>query len=401
MSDEHNDYLWDRTGAVDAEVAELEEVLQPLRFDHGMPAVDPPKLERRPNPLWWLAVAAGVGLVIWGWIARQQSQLTAPVARTGIPSVAVAPTSAATSPVEPAGPSWRVTAVSGAPVCDGKPVEKNGALHVGQWVETDASSRAQIEVADIGTVDLKPSSRLRLVGTADHEHRIQLQRGMLSASVDAPPRVFLVETPKATAVDLGCVYELEVADDKTTWLRVKLGWVSLEANEVVSVVPAGAMCRAAADGTPGLPVRRAAAARYVDAAAQFVTGGSDAKSGALDVLVDEAGSGDAVTLWHLLARVSAPHRRAVYDRLASLVSAPLDEAAVLRLEQDALESWGQALGVLPPPGWPDEGPPDPPAPVWQPGEQWQPEEKQWQPKEKQWSPPGRSSVKKRKSTTPE
>ena len=40
---------------------------------------------------------------------------------------------------------------------------------------------------------------------------------------------FYVDTPAASAVDLGCVYELEVGDDGGGMLEVIYGWVSLEA----------------------------------------------------------------------------------------------------------------------------------------------------------------------------
>ncbi len=71
MSDEdQNDYLWDRSGDVDSEIAELEDLLGALRFDEAMPALDPPKPKAKPSPMWWLMVAAGVGLIIWGWVSR-------------------------------------------------------------------------------------------------------------------------------------------------------------------------------------------------------------------------------------------------------------------------------------------------------------------------------------------
>lgn len=365
-NEKQNDYLWDRSGAVDSEIAELEELLGTLRFDQPMPAVDPPVARPKPSKLWWIAVAAGFALVVWGWLAREGAVVAPPVARMNIPSVDV---SAASQPSAPStqpkrGPSWKVTMLSGAPTCDGAPVDEQARLFVGDWLETDASSRAQVEVADIGTVDLEPSSRLRLVESGDNQHRVELQKGLMHAIVDAPPRVFLVDTPKLTAVDLGCEYQLEVGEDGSTWLRVSLGWVSLETKQVVSVVPAGAMCRADATGTPGLPLRRTASEGYVEAAARFAAG----DSGALAALIGDAKAGDEVTLFHLLTRAPAADRRAVYDKLAGIAAPAIDRDAVLRGDKRALDAWGQTLGVLPPPGWPEEGPPDPPAPVWQPQE---------------------------------
>ncbi len=359
-------YLWDRSDPLDEDIAELEDVLGVLRSDKPMPALDPPESPARPHLGWWLAVAAGVALVIGGWLSREGAELTPPVAHMAIPSVDVPGRIHGGGPsATPAdGYAWEVTTVSGTPICDGNPIAQRGTLRVGAWVETDEQSRARVAVAGIGTLDLGPGTRLLLVATAENEHRVQLEKGHMRVAVNAPPRVFLVETPKMTAVDLGCEYQLEVADDGSSWLRVQTGWVSLETREVVSVVPAGAMCRANGDGTPGLPLRRSAPEIFVEAVAQFASGSSEA----LPILLEHAKPGDEVTLWHLLSRVSATDRAAVYDRLVGFSSPPTNPAAILRLEEDALASWGQQLGVLPPIGWPDEGPPDPPAPVWRPNE---------------------------------
>src|SRR5207248_1979033 len=80
----------------------------------------------------------------------------------------------------------------------------------GAWLETDARSRAKVRVADIGWVDVEPRTRVRLVRASAAEHRLELSRGVLHAAVTAVPRLFVVDTPSAVAVDLGCAYTLEV-----------------------------------------------------------------------------------------------------------------------------------------------------------------------------------------------
>jgi hypothetical protein len=57
-----------------------------------------------------------------------------------------------------------------------------------------------------------------------------------------------------------------------------------------------------------------------------------------------ARSEDAISLWHLLSRVNASERGAVYDRLAILVPPPVDvtRAGALALDQKTLETyWGR------------------------------------------------------------
>jgi hypothetical protein len=49
-----------------------------------------------------------------------------------------------------------------------------------------------------------------LVAARWTDHRLALDHGAIEARIWAPPRLFFVETPSARAVDLGCVYTLEV-----------------------------------------------------------------------------------------------------------------------------------------------------------------------------------------------
>src|SRR2546428_472178 len=77
-------------------------------------------------------------------------------------------------------------------------------------------------------VERGPASRLRVLDTRAPEHRMALDRGNLEARIVAPPRQLFVETPSGTAVDLGCVYDLEVDGLGQATLTVVIGWVSFE-----------------------------------------------------------------------------------------------------------------------------------------------------------------------------
>ena len=54
-----------------------------------------------------------------------------------------------------------------------------------------------------------------------------------------------------------------------------------------------------------------------------------------------------MTLWHLIARVAPADRAAVVDALAALVPMPasVTRDAVMRLDQEALDQWWDALGL--------------------------------------------------------
>ena len=213
----------------------------------------------------------------------------------------------------------------------------------GEWVETAASSRARITVGDIGTVDVAPETRVQLGSVQPEQYRLALARGTISARIAAPPRLFFVETPASTVVDLGCAYTVRVDDEGAGLLRVTEGWASLEWNGREALVPAGASCRTRPNVGPGTPSFEDAPAALQQALAafDFAGGGSDA----LNIVLSEARLRDTLTLWHLLSRVDAADRPRVFDRIAGLTPLPstLSREKALQLDARTLTSLREEL----------------------------------------------------------
>ncbi|HEY5404497.1 MAG TPA: zf-HC2 domain-containing protein, partial [Pyrinomonadaceae bacterium] len=97
-------------------------------------------------------------------------------------------------PVDVKAQSWSVQRIKGTPRINSNGVVGSGELAVGQWLETDGNSQAQIAVSSIGQVEIDPNTRVRLVETQPTEHRLELARGKMSARIWAPPRLFFVDT---------------------------------------------------------------------------------------------------------------------------------------------------------------------------------------------------------------
>jgi hypothetical protein len=316
-----DDYLWDRSGEPDPEIARLERTLGRLRH---APEVVP--LHRRPRAR-WLALAAAAALLL----------ATVAVFRD--------------RPKEIAGPAFRIERLEGTPRVEAAPVASSALLGVGQWLTTDDHARARIAVAGIGVVEVAAGSRVRLAATGPAQHRLDLARGTISARVDAPPRLFVVGTPAATAVDLGCAYTLSVDDRGHTLLRVTSGWVSLEDGGRASLVVAGASCETRPGAGPGTPALDDAPAPLKDALGRldFSAGGADAIRAALAAARPE----DALTVWHLIARADPPLRAEVVARLRIMHPPPegVREAEVERLDPEALARWRDAVAEGPLTTW--------------------------------------------------
>ena len=214
-------------------------------------------------------------------------------------------------------------------------------LPVGEWLETSAEVSAQVEVADIGNLTVHGGSRVRLIGTGSEEHRLELERGRISALVSAPPRLFVIDTPGASAVDLGCAYELAVDDKGRTHLQVTLGAVSLEGNGLVAYVAAGTEVIAVPGRGPGTPLAIDSDEPLRQAVARFDAGDSTV----LDELLALADQRDTITLWNLLGRTEGDARGNVVRRLDKLHRLPTSvrKRDVMAGEPSALEVWRESI----------------------------------------------------------
>lgn len=196
-----SDYLFDKSGAPDPEVAELEQLLAPLAYRGAAPTLPrppaPPPRRRR-------------ALVIAG---------AAVVAAAAVAALVIA--------LRPAP----------APVV--------------------ASGKRVLQIGTIGTVTLEPDARVRALSSLPTAHTLALDFGALAASIHAPPRVFSIRTPRAVITDLGCAFTLDVDAEGYHHLVVTEGAVAVSdpAGQEIAVVRAGGQhtLRATAPAAPTAP----------------------------------------------------------------------------------------------------------------------------------------------------
>ena len=218
-----------------------------------------------------------------------------------------------------------------------------GRLTVGESIQTDAASRVSLSVGAIGEVELEPDTRVRLVAAHRTENRLALVHGRINARISAPPRLFFVDTPASTVVDLGCAYSMQVDDSGLGTLSVSSGWASLEWANRESLVPAGASCRTRPKVGPGTPCFDDAPQGFQQELARFDFDGRATAS--LDVVLTEARVRDTLTLWHLLSRVENGERGRVFDRIVALTPLPagISREKALDLDRETLKRWREEL----------------------------------------------------------
>jgi len=192
MSD---DYLWDRTGR-DPEVEGLERLLAPA-------ALGAPRRRSRGARFGWIVGLAAMALFTLGALQ---------------------------------------VLFRHAPVDD-------------RWVAVGDGTR-RLDLGRYGHVVAEPDARVRVLQSDEKLQSLRLDRGTIHASITkaARPRLFQVETPGATCVDLGCRYTLSVDASGISRVQVRTGRVLFDDGKRQVFIPEGASGKAAPGRAPFTPI---------------------------------------------------------------------------------------------------------------------------------------------------
>jgi hypothetical protein len=302
---EGSDFLWDGSGAPDAEVEALAKLLRPLGHDGrplregGAPADTsigvPTGAPRAPAPAPRMAPA-------WPW------RLAAAALVFAVPALVL---------------------LRGS----------GGELRPGTAARTFVAADRPREIAlgALVQITLHPRSRLRFVHWQQGKEALfALDQGGLSARVvqGVPAKFFLMDTPHhGRVVDLGCRYELTLGDDDTATVHVTEGAVEFVFPQRNVYVPAGARTIVTRDRGPSTPlfvgapieVRKVAAMYDVALAAGDVKQRADVVDKLASVCGDPR---DALALWHVVDSDPDPGCRAIAERrLYELIGAPFGKEA--------------------------------------------------------------------------
>jgi len=319
MSEHDNDYLWDKSGPVDAEIQRLETLLEPYRCGNLAPLALPKRRTWLSLPGFALAGAgAAAVLIVAGWLVLRGRTAEA----------------------------WTVSVVAGEARLGSVALSGSARLHAGDVFETGAAGTARIRMP-VGRLDVEPNTSLRLVESKRNEQRVSLLHGTIHARVSSPPRVFVVDTPSAVATDLGCAYTLHVDPSGDGVLRVTHGWIELDFRGRDSLVPTGAIAVMRKGAGPGTPFLEDSSELFRDALAAY-----DFSAGALAGVLRAASPRDAISLLNLVRNAPRVDRGTVYDRLAELVPPPMgaNRAAAIAGDPHALDAWWPAVGIGHAPG---------------------------------------------------
>jgi hypothetical protein len=344
MTEDFNEYLWDKSGTVDSEIEALEKELGEFHYSETEPVF----LASMPaRPAAWsgrarMFVVRFRGLRIAAWAAVAAIVL---ITAGGLMRHRLA-----WNENQP----WSVTNLSGSPRIEGA---KNypDRLAVGQTLSTDASSSAEIRIGNIGSMRVEPNSEVRLLQTAAGRHRVALEHGTIEARTWAPPFSFAIQTASSTLFDLGCAFKLHVDNDGGGLVQVESGWVQFEYGDQQTIVPAGAEAITRPNLGPGTAYFPDASAGFKAALNQldFAPAGSSRADLAIETVVREARARDAISLLSLLHKVDRPQRERLLNALERFVPIPsgATREQVLNLDPAVMDRYWRELGLGNPKSW--------------------------------------------------
>ena len=329
-----DDYLWDPSGPPDPEVERLERMLGRLRSTRragpGTARTSPRR--RRPRP-------QARAPTLLRAVPRAGARRRGRDRRDDRPHLADDTRNAARG---------KVAHETGSRASARRRSPATGRLAVGQTLVTDAASRARLDVSTIGQVTVDTDSRVRLVDTRDGHHNWRSNAAPCTRS-----------SRPARPVHRGHA----VGDSHRSRLRLHTARGRGRQRACSASPPAGSRSSSTAANRSSPPARQLepiraigpGTPRYDDAERRCGTALDDFDYGTDAAAKAQRAPGraparaprDAMTLWHLIARVSPADRAAVVDALDTRVPMPasVTREAVMRLDKAALDQWWDALGL--------------------------------------------------------
>lgn len=279
----NDDYLWNKTGS-DREVEALERLLAPAALNAAR--------IRKTRSIAWIAGVAAAALFAFGALqALQRQSIDSP------------------------------------------------------WVAQPDGTR-ELDLGRYGRVVAEPDARVHVVRRDDSLQKLRLDQGTIHASITiaARPRLFQVETPSTTCIDLGCHYSLTVDAQGMTHVKVETGRVLFDFESRDVFIPQGASCKAARGRVPFTPLYDNAPAELRKAVEAFDVAPVGKRAGeAREACKFIRKREDGLVAWHFL---QDPEQGVVHEAREALVRLTgLGECGAPAPKQDAdeLRAWRNSL----------------------------------------------------------
>jgi len=192
-------------------------------------------------------------------------------------------------------------------------------LEEDQLLETNSITRLEIQIPKLGSIFLEHDSKIERL-KAD---KIRLLKGSILAVKKDANELLSIEVPGAEIKDyfLGGQLKVTVTNPEASLLEVIDGWVSINKDNVETLVLSNHFCLIRADSGVGLPYHKFSAKEFVEAINNYCFT-SPGNEEALISILTKADVSNSVTLWNLMQRVTRKQRDMVIYTMFGLLGNP-------------------------------------------------------------------------------
>ena len=192
-------------------------------------------------------------------------------------------------------------------------------LEEDQLLETNSVTRLEIQIPKLGSIFLEHDSKIERL-KAD---KIRLLKGSILAVKKDADELLSIEVPGADIKDyfLGGQLKVTVTNPEASLLEVIDGWVSINKDNVETLVLSNHFCQIRADSGIGLPYHKFSAKEFVEAINNYCFT-SPGNEEALISILTKADVSNSVTLWNLMQRVTRKQRDMVIYTMFGLLGNP-------------------------------------------------------------------------------
>jgi len=192
-------------------------------------------------------------------------------------------------------------------------------LEEDQLLETNSITRLEIQIPKLGSIFLEHDSKIERL-KAD---KIRLLKGSILAVKKDADELLSIEVPGADIKDyfLGGQLKVTVTNPEASLLEVIDGWVSINKDNVETLVLSNHFCQIRADSGIGLPYHKFSAKEFIEAINNYCFT-SPGNEEALISILTKADVSNSVTLWNLMQRVTRKQRDMVIYTMFGLLGNP-------------------------------------------------------------------------------
>lgn len=238
---------------------------------------------------------------------------------------------------------WKVSNLQGTPMIGEVAMNSIDSIVEGQWIKTGESSRAQLIIANIGSVIIEPNSMIRFIRGADGDSRIAIEYGTIDTKTHGTGKAFFVEMPSAIATDYGVAYSLTVDSTGDGLVYVESGKVEVRSSNRDAIVPAGNVVMTRKNSGVGTPFNENSSLQFKTALLSLDYG--ECEDLCVNTILKNAKKTDAISLLNIISKVDDRYKDKVYAKLANFVPPPpnVPSDSGPSINQDKINKWVEKI----------------------------------------------------------